>query len=183
MRQGHALNLVLADEEDRLARATSAFETTISLSKSLDVPRLSVEANWGLCRAYGYHGDLQRAQRHAQEAIDIAAEAGDEWISSLTRLSMGASLMLAARYEAAEVWLNRAVRGFEECSDSFGRSTARLWLAYGHFKQKNLILSRRSCLMFFPLASKMDITFYSPAPRCWVHLMSAFSYHCSCMRG
>jgi DNA-binding SARP family transcriptional activator len=136
MRQGHALNLLLVAEEDRLARATSAFETTISLSKSLEVPRLSVEANWGLCRAYGYHGDLQRAQRHAQEAIDIAAEAGDEWISSLTRLSMGASLMLAARYEAAEVWLNRAVRGFEECSDTFGRSAARLWLAYGHFKQK-----------------------------------------------
>lgn len=138
MRQGHALNLVQFTDEDNLSRATSAFETTISLSKTLDVPRLSVEANWGLCRAYGYRGDLQRAQRHAQAAIDVAAEAGDEWIASLTRLSMGASLMLAARYEAAEVWLNRAIRGFEECSDSFGRSTARLWLAYGHFKQKKL---------------------------------------------
>ena len=44
--------------------------------------------------------------------------------------------MMAARYEAAETWLNRAVLGFEECSDSFGRSVARLWLAYGYFKQK-----------------------------------------------
>ena len=138
MRQGHALNLTPSADEDNLARATSSFETTISIGKTLEVPRLSVEANWGLCRAYGYRGDLQRAQRHAQEAIDIAAEAGDEWIASLTRLSMGASLMLAARYEAAEVWLNRAVRGFEECSDSFGRNAARLWLAYGHFKQKKL---------------------------------------------
>jgi LuxR family transcriptional regulator, maltose regulon positive regulatory protein len=138
MRQGHALNLIQSAEEDNLARAISAFETTISLGRTLEVPRLSVEANWGLCRAYGYHGDLQRAQRHAREAIDIAAEAGDEWIASLTRLSMGASLMLAARYEAAEVWLNRAVRGFEECSDPFGRSAARLWLVYGHFRQKKL---------------------------------------------
>ncbi|NTU55481.1 MAG: transcriptional regulator [Anaerolineales bacterium] len=138
MRQGHALNLIRSADEDNLARAISAFETTISLGRTLEVPRLSVEANWGLCRAYGYHGDLQLAQRHAQEAIDIAAEAGDEWITSLTRLSMGASLMLAARYEAAEVWLNRAVRGFEECSDPFGRSAARLWLVYGHFKQKKL---------------------------------------------
>ena len=138
MRQGHALNLIQSADEDTLARATSAFETTISIGKTLEVPRLSVEANWGLCRAYGYRSDLQRAQRHAQEAIDIAAEAGDEWIASLTRLSMGASFMLAARYEAAEVWLNRAVRGFEECSDSFGRNAARMWLAYGHFKQKKL---------------------------------------------
>jgi hypothetical protein len=50
---------------------------------------------------------------------------------------MGASLMLAARYEAAETWLNRATSGFEECSDSFGRSATRLWLAFGYFKQKN----------------------------------------------
>jgi hypothetical protein len=47
---------------------------------------------------------------------------------------MGASLMLAARYEAAESWLNRAVLGFDECSDPFGRTAARLWLAFGYFK-------------------------------------------------
>lgn len=135
MRQGHALNLN-ANMDDHVTRALTEFEKTIDLSKTLDVPRLSVEANWGLCRAYGYRGDLQRAQRHAQEAINIAGEAGDEWIASLTRLTMGASLMRAARFEAAETWLNRAILGFEECSDSFGRSVARLWLAYGYFKQK-----------------------------------------------
>lgn len=136
MRQGHALNLNPSMDEEHGARALGEFEKTIELSQELDVPRLTVEANWGLCRAYGYQGDLQRAQIHAQQAIDIATEAGDEWIASLTRLTMGASLMLAARYEAAEGWLNGAVRGFEECSDPFGRSVARLWLSYGFFKQK-----------------------------------------------
>jgi len=136
MRQGHALNLISNMQAENTSRALTEFEKSIELSRSLDVPRLLVEADWGLCRAYGYRGDLQRAQRHAQEAIDIAAEAGDEWIASLTRLTMGASLMMAARYEAAETWLSRAVLGFEECSDSFGRSAARLWLAYGYFKQK-----------------------------------------------
>ena len=138
IRQGHALNLAQSADDDALVRAVSAFETTLELGKTLEVPRLSVEANWGLCRAYGYRGDLQVAQRHAQAAIDIAAEAGDEWIASLTRLTMGASLMMASRYEAAEIWLSRAVRGFEECSDAFGRNAARLWLAYGHYKQKQL---------------------------------------------
>ena len=136
MRQGHALNLNGNAKAENISRALTEFEKSIELSKSLDVPRLLVEADWGLCRAYGYRGDLQRAQRHAQEAIDIANEAGDEWIASLTRLTMGASLMMVARYEAAETWLSRAVLGFEECSDSFGRSAARLWLTYGYFKQK-----------------------------------------------
>jgi DNA-binding SARP family transcriptional activator len=136
MRQGHALNLIAEDESS--GRAVREFEKTLELSQELDVPRLSVEANWGLCRAYGYSGDLQRAQIHAQQAIGIAVEAGDEWIASLTRLTLGASLMLAARYEAAESWLNRAVRGFEECSDSLGRSAARLWLAFGWLKQKQI---------------------------------------------
>lgn len=136
MRQGHALNLNMNTQDDSVTRALTEFEKSIELSRTLEVPRLLVEADWGLCRAYGYRGDMQRAQRHAQEAIDIAGEAGDEWIASLTRLTMGASLMMAARYEAAETWLNRAGLGFEECSDPFGRSAARLWLAYGYFKQK-----------------------------------------------
>ena len=138
MRQGHALNLNVNADEDHGTQALGEFEKTIEFSQTLDVPRLSVEANWGLCRTYGYHGDLQRAQTHAQQAIDIATDAGDEWIASLTRLTMGASFMLAARYEAAESWLNRAMLGFEECSDPFGRSAARLWLSYGYFKQKKL---------------------------------------------
>lgn len=137
MRQGHALNLTMKDSEDDFVRALTEFEKSVELSKTLDVPRLLVEADWGLCRAYGYRSDIQRAQAYAQEAIKIAAEAGDEWIASLTRVTMGASLMMSARYEAAEGWLNRAVRGFEECSDPFGRSVARLWLAFGYLKQKS----------------------------------------------
>jgi DNA-binding SARP family transcriptional activator len=136
IRQGHALNLNANDEEENVQRALNEFEKAIELSRTLDVPRLTVEANWGLCRAYGYLGDLQRAQKHAQGAIEIAAEAGDEWITSLTRLTMGASLVLAARFEAAEAWLNRAVRGFGECSDAFGGCAARLWLVFCQFKQK-----------------------------------------------
>jgi len=137
MRQGHAFNLKANSDQDSVTRSMAEFEKSIAISRSLAVPRLLVEADWGLCRAYGYRGDIQSAQHYAQEAIEIASEAGDEWIASLTRLSMGASLMMAARYEAAESWLNRAVLGFEECSDAFGRSVALLWLAFGSFKQKD----------------------------------------------
>ena len=136
MRQGHALNVSSNPNNENFAQALSEFEKSAEISRNLDVPRLLVEADWGLCRAYGYQGDLPRAQSCAQEAIEIAAQAGDEWIASLTRLTMGASLMLASRYEAAQEWLNRAVVGFQECSDPFGRSAGRIWLAYGYLKQK-----------------------------------------------
>ncbi len=134
MRQGHAL-MMLGGVENYL-KAREQYEKSIEISRTLAVARLRVESGWGLCRSYGYLGDLVKAQQYAQEAIEIADQAGDEWIASLTRLAMGASLMLAARYEAAEQWLNRAVAGFQECSDPFGRSAARLWLALGYFKQK-----------------------------------------------
>jgi LuxR family maltose regulon positive regulatory protein len=68
MRQGHALNL--NSDEDGSTGALTEFEKTIELSQALDVPRLSVEANWGLCRAYGYDSDLQRAQVHSQQAMN-----------------------------------------------------------------------------------------------------------------
>lgn len=133
MRQGHAL-MLLEPPDYELAR--QQFEKTIEISRAVNVPRLLVEANWGLCRVSGYQGDLAPAQAHAQEAIEIASQAGDEWIASLTRLTMGASLMLASRYEAAEDWLNRAVFGFQECSDPFGKTAARLWLCHGWHRQR-----------------------------------------------
>jgi len=140
MRQGHALMLHEPDglRKENYVEARSQFGKSVEISRTLMVPRLRVEADWGLCRAYGYQGDLIAAQTHAQQAIEIAGQAGDEWVASLTRVAMGASLMLAARYEAAEEWLNRAVIGFQECSDSFGITAARLWLSYGFLKQGQL---------------------------------------------
>ncbi len=138
MRQGHAL--MLEGEETDLFKNYSAsrekFEKSIELSHNLEVPRLAVEANWGLCRASGYQGDLIAAQSYAQEAIEIAGRAGDEWVASMVRVTMGASLMLAERYEAAEEWLSRALLGFQECSDIFGLTATRLWLSYGLLKEK-----------------------------------------------
>ena len=155
MRQGHALMLSppfssplqggqrgVRTENYALARA--CFEKSVEISRTLVVPRLLVEADWGLCRVYGYQGDLTTAQSFAQEAIEIADQAGDEWIASLTRLTMGASLTLAARYEAAEEWLNRAVLGFQECSDPFGVTAARLWLSLGFSKQKQVARLERT---------------------------------------
>jgi DNA-binding SARP family transcriptional activator len=138
MRQGHALMLLGSFDQraDHFARARQQYEKSIELSRMLAVPRLRVESGWGLCRSYGYAGDLTRALSYAQEALEIAVQAGDEWIASLIRLSMGASLALAGQYETAEPWLSKASTGFQECSDPFGRSAARLWLAFGYFKGK-----------------------------------------------
>ena len=137
MRQGHAL-MLLGDFKERaeyFGNARQQFEKSIEISRMLSVPRLRVKSGWGLCRSYGYAGDLANALARAQESIEIAVQAGDEWIASLIRLTMGASLIMAERYETAEGWLSRAVTGFQECSDPFGRSASRLWLAYGYVKQ------------------------------------------------
>ncbi|MFN8380588.1 MAG: BTAD domain-containing putative transcriptional regulator [Anaerolineales bacterium] len=156
MRQGHAL--MLSSQFDYVL-ARKQFEKTIEISRAVNVPRLLVEANWGLCRVSGYQGDLTLAQTHAQQAIEIANQAGDEWIASLTRLTMGASLMLASRYEAAEEWLNRAVLGFQECSDPFGKTAARLWLCYGWHKQKQMDRIERTLTEILTTCRESDYGF------------------------
>lgn len=137
-RQGHALSLRGGDENYENAR--NQFQQTIDISERLAVPRLLVETYWGLVRVYGYQGDLQEATRLAREGIEIANQAGDEWIASLARLTLGASYAIAQRYEAAEDWLERAAAGFRECSDPFGRSAARLWQCFGWNQQKRASL-------------------------------------------
>ena len=138
LREGHALALLRDPQRFELAR--QQYEKAIAISRELAVPRLIVEASWGLCRVYGYGGDLAHALPAATEGIDIATAAGDEWIASLVRVSMGAGLTLAGRYEAALEWLSRALQGFQECSDSFGACAARLWLAVVRWQQGRLDL-------------------------------------------
>jgi LuxR family transcriptional regulator, maltose regulon positive regulatory protein len=136
MRQGHA-TMLLPDVPDRYREARQQFKKSLEISQALMILRLRVEASWGLCRSYGYQGDLTRALAAAQEGLQIASAAGDEWIASLIRLSFGASLTLAGRYETAAEWLGQAVRGFHECSDPFGRLASQTWLNYGWFRQKD----------------------------------------------
>lgn len=133
MRQGHAI--MLLHGESGYAQAREQFEKAVEISRSLAIPRLRVEAYWGLCRAYGYQGHFEQAAKAAEDGIEIAEQAGDEWIASLIRTAMGGSLILAGRFDAAKPWLQRAMRGFHECSDTFGYTAARLWLALGLFRQ------------------------------------------------
>ena len=132
MRQGHAL--MLLPGENRYTESRAHFEKAIEIGQDLAVPRLRVEAFWGLCRSYGYQGDLARAQQMAAQGIELANQFGDEWVASLTRLSMGASLILAGREELAGEWLNRARRGFDECSDPLGGTVSQLLLCLGWFR-------------------------------------------------
>ena len=133
IRQGHALTLLPG--KDNYELSLTEYEKAVQTSHSLAVPRLRVEAHWGLCRAHGYQGEIDSATRNAKLAIDIATKAGDEWIASLVRLTMGANLVQAGRYESASTWLKEAQRGFQECSDPFGTALVRLWRCLSLFKQ------------------------------------------------
>lgn len=133
MRQGHALQLLSGSEN--IAKARQMFETAIKISEDLYTARLNVEALWGLCRGAGYQGHIQEAEKYAQEGIQLALKAGDEWIASLVRLAIGASLVISRRFEVAENWLWQAHKGFQECSDPFGETASILWRSVLEYRQ------------------------------------------------
>ena len=135
MRKGHALMVKCGHKKS--AQARKEFEKAVQISRALAVPRLRVEAYWGLTRVYGYQGDLDQAADLAERGIEIALESGDEWIASLLRLTLGASYLQANRFDSAFSWLQEAQRGFQECSDPFGTSASRLWRCLGWHQQGN----------------------------------------------
>ena len=128
MRQGHAW--LLQKDEAGALEARRCFEEAIRLSETLQVPRLKVEACWGLCQVYGFYGDVESALHVVEEGIAIARDAGDEWIEAGLRLTMGASLLLASdahSAQAAVVWLEQASTMYHECGDTYGAAVARVW--------------------------------------------------------
>ncbi|MGC9399833.1 MAG: BTAD domain-containing putative transcriptional regulator [Anaerolineae bacterium] len=125
MRQGHAW--LLCDDPARYEAACRCYREAIRISETLAVPRLRVEAYWGLCRAHGFQGALRAAQDAAERGLTIARQAGDHWIGALILVSLGASYALAEQYEEAEGWLTQAWTTFRESGDHFGPVVTRLW--------------------------------------------------------
>lgn len=166
LRQGHALMLRKKELEhpEAYEQARIQFEKSAEISRNLAVSRLLIEADWGLTRVSGYQGDLTAAQSFAQEAIELADQYGDEWVACLTRVSIGASLMLAGRYEAAEERLTRAVLGFQECSDPFGSTVARLWLSLAYLKQRRAAPLERTLPMVLSTCRQREYGFLFTRP-------------------
>ena len=125
MRQGHAW--LLRETARGYDEACRCFREAITLGDTLAVPRLKVEAFWGLCRAHGFQGEIELAEQAAEQGIEIARKAGDEWIAAITGVSMGAGYALARRHDDATGWLTQAGTVFRECGDTFGEAVARLW--------------------------------------------------------
>ncbi|MBU1878014.1 MAG: tetratricopeptide repeat protein, partial [Chloroflexi bacterium] len=124
MRQGHAWLLRDAPSYEAACRC---YQEAIVLGDTLTGSRLKVEALWGLCRAHGFQGELAAAEQAAQQGIQVAEQAGDEWIAALIRVVMGGGYVLARQYAAAIDWLVQAETAFQNCGDVFGQTVARLW--------------------------------------------------------
>lgn len=125
MRQGHAW--LLNKNHTGYEKAIACFQEAIAISEALMVPRLKVEACWGLAQAHGFRGELNQARNYAEQGIAIAREAGDEWIEGLVRTVVGAAYILAGEFHTGHAWLNQAEAIFEEVRDTFGQSVVWLW--------------------------------------------------------
>ena len=124
-RQGHAW--LLHKNEAGYEQAKQSFQKGLAISEELDVPRLKVEAYWGMCQAHGFLGDAQTALTYAQEGIALARLYGDEWVEMNIRVTMGATYTLLGMVQEANEWLAQAALGFHDCSDIFGETAVRLW--------------------------------------------------------
>jgi LuxR family maltose regulon positive regulatory protein len=135
MRLGHSW--LIRPEPDAHLRAIESFQRAIALGNAVAVQRTRVEAQWGLCRAYGFHGDLPAAEEAAALGIEIGRRAGDPWQVAMIELMLGASYILAGRHAEGSEILARVGAAFRDCLDSYGRAAACLWegVAYLRLEQ------------------------------------------------
>ncbi|MBN1955951.1 MAG: tetratricopeptide repeat protein [Anaerolineae bacterium] len=136
MRQGHSY--LLDGTAKSYENAYRCYQEAIALSERMAVSRLKVEAYWGLCQVHGFRGAIEMAEAAAWQGIEIAEQAGDEWITALIKVSMGAGLALAGQHPAAIEWLTQAATTYRACGDTFGEAVARLWQALVWYKTRNL---------------------------------------------
>jgi LuxR family maltose regulon positive regulatory protein len=132
MRLGHAW--LIRSQPDAHLHAIECYKQAIALGNVVAVRRTRVEAQWGLCRAYGFHGDLAGAQEAATLGIETGRRAGDPWVVGLIELTLGASYVLAGHHGQAVETLTPVVATFRDCSDTYGRTAAYLWLGLAYLR-------------------------------------------------
>jgi len=134
VRLGHALQLDLTQGLDAqgVQEIRELYEFAI---EHVDIVRIHVEPLWGLCRLVGYAGNLDEAKRIGDRALLIAANAGDEWIGLMVRISLSAALAMGGEFEAASSILSVADSMAKKLNDNLARAAALLWEAYTADKQ------------------------------------------------
>ena len=135
-----------------MQQAVAYYHQAIDQVLAFKVLRTQVEPLWGLCRAFGFGGDLPEAERYATQALEIAQRAGDEWICNLIQVTMGASYALAGKWEQARGRLIDAAEGFARVGDSLGRATVWLWLAWGAWQHGDVEEAMDTVSDLLPLA-------------------------------
>ncbi|MGD2078975.1 MAG: BTAD domain-containing putative transcriptional regulator, partial [Chloroflexota bacterium] len=157
MRQGHAW--LLRKDATGYQKASQRFREAIELSEQLEVPRLKIEAFWGLCQAHGFQSDLVEARRLAKQGITMAQAVGDEWVEACIRTSMGAGYVLAGRYSDGVAWLSQAGDAFRACTDRHGECLARLWMCLVWLKTGDETRLERDALDLLTLVREHDYGF------------------------
>lgn len=135
MRLGHALQLqsIAPWAKDGFNQAIDFYEESI---EKVNVIRIHVEPLWGMCRALGYSGQIQEAEELAREALSIAQKAGDEWISALIRISLGAGEVLVKNYDKAHRYLSLAESAAKLVRDPFILCAAKIWQAINSWNKE-----------------------------------------------
>ncbi len=123
MRVGHAHQVITPIGEEA---ARQHYEQSLELVQSFGVTRTKVEGYMGLVLLHGHSGDLVQAEMMAQEGLQIAEAAGDEWIAALILLALGGAAV-AASDARATMWLDAASERFVRGGDTYGQAVVALW--------------------------------------------------------
>lgn len=125
LRVGHAYQLVTTNDP---GPSLQHYVEGMRLIQAIGVARTRAEAYLGLTLLFGHAGDLARAEADAQEGLQIAAAAGDEWTAALILLALGGA-GVAAGDSRALAWLEQARQRFARGGDTYGQAMVTLWRA------------------------------------------------------
>jgi DNA-binding SARP family transcriptional activator len=131
MRAGHALQLVPGVDG---AAVQQHYSQALRLAEAAGVQRTKVEILLGLTLLHAYGGDMAAAEGTARDGLQIAAVAGDAWVTALLYLALGGAAVTSGD-ERAPGWLDEAQQRFARGGDSYGQAVVALWYAIWHGRQ------------------------------------------------
>lgn len=140
MRLGHAYQLKYPEQPQK---AADYYHQALELMDKVGVQRGRVEGLWGLTNNFGQVGNLVQAQKYGEEGLNLALQAGDEWMANLVRLALGIAFLQAHQPGEGQKFLETARENFISLNDLFGQTLACLWLGLSGFANDRVYWKER----------------------------------------
>ena len=156
MRLGHAYQI---QGSEKIDKAKNSYNKSLDIIDEFNIPRGKAEPLMGLSLLEAFYGDCELGLKYGKSGVEIAKQAGDEWLSGILEFSMAINYYFKGDLKKSEKKFLDNIIKFKKLNDEFLKTINRLWLSLVYYRENKLDKFDITIKNLFTLMEKRNFNF------------------------